>query len=70
MLGGSHVMVSFNLGPLTEKQGAKLRGLADLKAVGIAKLQQCSLVVVPEVQGPRREDIRMPCFVLLDGFIC
>lgn len=47
-----------------------MQGLATMKAVGIAKLQQCSLVVVPEMQGPGRDDIRMPVFVLMEGFTC
>ena len=41
-----------------------------MKAVGIAKLQHCTLVIVPQVSGPGKGAIEMPVFVLTEGFSC
>lgn len=42
-----------------------LQGLANMKAVGIARLQHCSLVIVPE-GDPSPAGIRVSTFVLMD----
>ena len=45
-----------------------LQGLAAMKAVGIARLQQCSLVVVPEADRELAtgQPVAMTVFVLVD----
>ena len=45
-----------------------LQGLAAMKAVGIARLQQCSLVVVPEADPnlAAGQPVAMTVFVLVD----
>ena len=42
-----------------------MQGLADMKAVGIARLQLCSLVIVPEFDS-QPPHIRVSTFVLID----
>ena len=57
-------------GPVPHSGEHALQGLASLKAVGIAKLQHCTLVIVPQVEGPGPGVLQLPVFVLTEGFSC